>query len=164
MKIGIVSDSHGKVNRLRRALAMLIERGAEVIVHCGDVGSGECIIALGETHLPAYAVAGNMDRHCRSLQDAADRSGVHFGCETVLVPLDGQAYLAVTHGNKPAVLAELISDERFGYVCHGHTHQPRDERIGVTRVINPGALRHAHPPTAAILDTDADTVEHFPVR
>ncbi len=164
MKIGIVSDSHGKVSVLRRALALLVERGAEAIVHCGDIGSGECITALSETNLPAYAVAGNMDRHARRLQSQADADNVRFSMDTILIPLGDDKYLAATHGNNPRIMAELIADERFDYLCHGHTHQPRDEKIGSTRVINPGALRHAHPPSAAILDTETDTVEHFPVR
>ncbi len=164
MKIGIVSDSHGKVDVLRRALSMLAERGAEAIVHCGDIGSDECITALGETNLPTYAVAGNMDRHTRRLKSQADRDKVHFSPDTVLMPLGGDKYLVATHGNDLRIMTELLADGGFPYLCHGHTHQPRDEKIGPTRVINPGALRHAHPPTAAILDTDADTVEHFAVR
>ncbi len=164
MKIGIVSDSHGAVAILRRALAMLAERGAEAIVHCGDVGSGECITALGETDLPAYAVAGNMDHHPGRLQTQADAENVHFSLDTILVPLGDDKYLAAIHGDDSRAMAELLEQGRFDYLCHGHTHQPRDEKIGRTRVINPGALRHAHPPTAAILDTNADTVELFAVR
>ncbi|MCD4699128.1 MAG: metallophosphatase family protein [Phycisphaerae bacterium] len=164
MKTGIVSDSHGKAGVLKRALSMLAERGAEAIVHCGDVGNSECIKALGETNLPTYAVAGNMDHHPRRLQSQADRDNVHFSVDTILVPLGNDKYLAATHGNNAGIMTEMLAKREFPYLCHGHTHQPRDDKIGPTRVINPGALRHAHPPTAAILDTDADTVEHFAVR
>ena len=72
--------------------------------------------------------------------------------------------LAAAHGSDSRVMAQLLAEGRVDYLCCGHTHQPRDEKIGSKRVINPGALRHAHPPTAAILDTDDDTVEHFPVK
>lgn len=149
---------------LARALSMLAERGAEAIVHCGDIGNDECITALSDTNLPTYAVAGNMDRHPRRLQSHADRNNIHFSPDTILVPLGGDKYLAATHGNNSRIMTELLGQNRFDYLCHGHTHQPRNEKIGPTRVINPGALRHAHPPTAAILDTDTDTVEHFAVR
>lgn len=164
MKVGIVSDSHGKADMLKRALSMLAERGAEAIVHCGDLGNGECITALGETGLPTYAVAGNMDRHLSRLRSQADGKNIHFSADTVLMPLGDDKYLAATHGNSARIMTDLLGRAGVDYICHGHTHQPRDEKIGPTRVINPGALRHAHPPTAAILDTDADTVEHFPVR
>ena len=163
MKIGIVSDSHAKADRLRRALTALIARGAQAVVHCGDIGSTACLDALAAAGVPAYAVAGNMDRHLDRLQAAARKGGVRLSLETVLLPLGGGSYLAATHGHEPATVAHLLAERRFAYVCLGHTHQVRDERVGTTRVINPGALHHAHPPTVALLDTDADTVEHIEV-
>jgi predicted phosphodiesterase len=36
MKIGVVSDSHGHVENLRRALKVMREAGADLIVHLGD--------------------------------------------------------------------------------------------------------------------------------
>ena len=164
MKIGIVSDSHGAAGVLRRALSILTEHEVQVVVHCGDIGSSECITALSETNVPAYAVAGNMDRNPRKMQIQADNDRVRFNTDTVLVPLDGGKYLAATHGNNPHIMAGLLKDARVNYICHGHTHRTRNEKIGTTRIINPGALIHAHPPTAAILDTDADTVEYFAVK
>lgn len=163
MKIGIVSDSHGKTNRLRKALAALAERGAEAIVHCGDVGSRDCIAALAEADLPAHVVAGNMDRNLRRLAAEARRAGVHFEEDTIVIPLGGKGSLAVTHGNRGEALEQLLAGGRFAYVCHGHTHERRDERIGSTRVIGPGAIT-GRSPTAALLDSDADTVEFLRVE
>lgn len=159
MKIGIVSDSHGKAALLRKAVAALLEAGAEAIVHCGDVGNSECVDVLAKAPVPAYAVAGNMDRHPERLKAQAERAGVHFSQDTILLRLAGETYLAATHGNRPETMKQLLEDDRFRYVCHGHTHLPRNEKIGQVRVINPGALHHAHPPTAALLDSESDTVE-----
>lgn len=164
MKIGIISDSHGKADRLRQAVRLLLERGAEAVVHCGDIGSGGCVDVLAQAGVPAYAVAGNMDRHLGRLQARAAEKGVHFSLDTVLVPIGSGSYLAVTHGNDDAVIRALTAEGRFAYVCHGHTHAIRDERFGHVRVINPGALHHARRHTAALLDTDADTVEHIEVK
>ena len=36
MKIGVVSDSHGHVENLRRAVTAMREAGVEIIVHLGD--------------------------------------------------------------------------------------------------------------------------------
>jgi predicted phosphodiesterase len=46
--------------------------------------------------------------------------------------------------------------EDVDYLLHGHTHELRDERVGATRIINPGALHRAPRYTAAILDPKAD--------
>lgn len=159
MKIGIVSDSHGKAALLRKAVATLLDAGAQAIVHCGDVGNSECVDVLAEAPVPAYAVAGNMDRHPERLKAQAEKTGVHFSRDTILVPIGQGEYLVATHGNRPETMRQLLEDGRFRYVCHGHTHLPRNERIGQVRVINPGALHHAHPRTAALLDSESDTVE-----
>ena len=166
MKVGIVSDSHGSASRLTAALEALVGRGAEMVVHCGDIGSAECVQVLGRAGVPAYVVLGNMDRHEARLAAAARACAVRLGWEVVEAPIGDGRHLAAAHGHDEDVLAELVMGEQFPYVCHGHTHRRRDERLGGTRVINPGALRHSRDsefPTAAILDTVADTVEHITV-
>lgn len=166
MKIGIVSDSHGKAARLAEALEVLVARGAEAVVHCGDVGSVECMQRLGSAGVPTYAVAGNMDRHVDVLAVAAAECGVNFSAEVVVVPLGKGKRLAAAHGENKNVLDELIDGGQFPYVCHGHTHRASSERVGKTRVINPGALVHSRDPrrpTVALLDTETDAVEHIEV-
>lgn len=167
MRIGILSDSHGKGRTLRKALTALSRRGAEAIVHCGDLGSVECIEMLGEACVPSYVVAGNMDRHTDRLADAAQRCGVAFHWEAIEVPLGDGQFLVATHGHDERILSEMIRGEQFPYVCHGHTHRVRDDRFGPVRVICPGALchpRHPRYPTAALLDTERDQLDLFPVR
>lgn len=159
MKIGIVSDSHGSAAILRRAIDELISRGSEAIVHCGDIGGDQCMALLAEAGVDVYAVAGNVDVGLRPPPGRGDGPSLHFDHESILVPLEQGAHLAATHGNRPDVLDRLVASGRFAYVCWGHTHAPEDERVGPTRVINPGALHHGGPLTAALLDTEADTVE-----
>lgn len=187
MKIGLVSDSHGRVELLRRAAVMLAARGARAVVHCGDVGSVACIRALGigiggedstsciralgiggggEATVAAYAVSGNMDRHIDRLAAEARRCGVRFHRRVVEVPLGDGRYLAATHGDDERFLSELVAGGQFPYVCHGHTHRIRDERFASVRVICPGALRYPQDPrrpTAAILDTQSDLLEYIAV-
>jgi len=162
MKIGIVSDTHGRSRQLRAALAELAGRGAEAIVHCGDVGGAGCTATLGEVGVPVYVVAGNMDRHrLEPLKTKAAELGLHFNAEAIMLPLPDGGYLAATHGNDVTVLERLVEIDRVAYLCHGHTHRRRDEVIGGTRMINPGALVHARGGAAscALLDTETDTLE-----
>jgi putative phosphoesterase len=163
MKIGIVSDSHGRAARLRAAVELLTARGVDALVHCGDVGTSDCIEALAGAAPDVYVVAGNMDRRVEELAAAAEPLGIHFAWEVVRVPLGGGRCLVATHGHDERILSELIRHEQFPYVCHGHTHRPRDERRGAVRIINPGALHNAHTYRIAVLDTDADTLQHLVV-
>jgi len=62
--------------------------------------------------------------------------------------------LALLHGDNIPQLTHLIHSGDYDYVIHGHTHQLRDELIGHTRVINPGACGGGglSPKTFAILE------------
>jgi uncharacterized protein len=161
MIIGILSDTHGDADKLEQALDVFSHHAVQAIVHCGDVGSVECLRMLAEAAPKVYVVAGNTDRHLMELADEAERLGVSFSSEIVLVRADGRAVLAATHGHDEQLLGELIRDHQFPYVCHGHSHRIRDERIGDVRVVNPGALFRAKMHTVAVLDTDADVLEHI---
>ena len=163
MTVGIVSDSHGHVQALRRAVDILISRGAEALVHCGDFGTVACIEPLAEAPVQAYAVPGNMDRRLLGdLLDSAAESGVTFDPEMVEVPLGGGRFLAAVHGHDERLLEKLVLGGRFPYVCHGHTHRADETRAGPVRVICPGALRSPQGRrnlTCALLDAEADRVE-----
>ena len=161
MRIGIISDTHGHAERLRGALDIFQAHGVGAIVHCGDVGSRQCVEVLAAAACEVYMVSGNVDRDVQQLIELAEELDVHFAGEVVEVPLGDGRCLVATHGNDQRVLGELVSEGNFPYVCHGHTHKPRNEKIGDVRVINPGAI---HSPkgarTVAVLDTDTDAVEH----
>jgi len=163
MKIGVVSDSHGKANRLEAAIEKFVSCGVQAVVHCGDVGSVECLELLASAGVPAYAVAGNMDRDVEALEAAAARCGVIFSRRYVEVPLGRAKLLAATHGDDRALLDELVKCGRYAYVCHGHTHRARSARRGEVRIVNPGALRRsldAWRATAAIIDTEFESAGH----
>lgn len=163
MILGIMSDSHGDRRRVEQALEVLRLRRVETIVHCGDLGHG-CIESLGQAGVPVYAVAGNIDFDPVELAQQAAEAGVRFDPIQWIVPIEDGRTIAVAHGHDARVLHALIRSGQHAYVLHGHTHQPRDERIGPTRVINSGALHRASQPSLAVLDTQRDALEFVPVK
>jgi putative phosphoesterase len=161
MIIGILSDTHGDTTLLAHAMEVFSHHEVHAVVHCGDVGSLECLRMLAGAEPKAYIVAGNTDRHLQELSDEARQLGAAFASEIIQVPLgDGRA-LAATHGHDPELLGELIADRQFPYICHGHSHRIRDDRVEDIRVINPGALHRAKVRTVAVLDTETDVLEHI---
>ena len=164
MKIGLVSDSHGHRIRLAAAIDLLISRGAEAVVHCGDIGSPACLGTLAAAPVLAYAVAGNVDQLLAAAGTVP--AAVTFSPVTVEVRIAPETYLVATHGHQHGLVSSLIAGGQFAYVCHGHTHSIRDERIDGVRVICPGALtrpRAPAQPTCALLDTACDTLEFIEV-
>ncbi len=166
MRIGIVSDTHGNAVRLQWALEALHAERAEALVHCGDLGHLRLLDLLAGAGVPIWLAAGNMDRDLDALGKRASAVSIAFHPRTIELPFADGRYLVATHGDRQAALEELIAGGQFPYVCHGHTHRMRDDRIGACRVINPGALhqpRGGHPPTAALLDTDADELRFLEI-
>jgi len=134
MKVGLLSDSHGKSKRLRAAMAVLADRGVDAIVHCGDICDIRDVEILASAKPEAYLVRGNMDRHLEDLPAVAEHWGVHFHDEAIEVPIGEGEFLVAVHGHRERLFQALLGDPMFPYVCCGHTHETRDEREGITRI------------------------------
>ena len=70
----------------------------------------------------------------------------------------------VYHGTNKEKLDAAIKSNKYDYVLTGHTHIKRDEKIGNTRVINPGALFRIYPYTIALLDVEKDKLEFIEIK
>jgi uncharacterized protein len=169
--LGLLSDSHGQVQRTAAAVRLLQRVGAEAFVHCGDVGGIEVLQELAG--LRAWVVCGNTDCPDATLVRHAQTLGVAVTHEGPLrLELDGRS-LAAFHGHEPAFarLIGALSEHHklpadFGpcqYVLHGHTHVPSEGRVGSVRVINPGALYRAATHTVATLDLHNGKVQFWEV-
>jgi uncharacterized protein len=160
MKVGIISDTHDQVARTSRAVALLIEEGAEVLVHCGDLTGPRVVYECGG--LPSYYVFGNNDFDEKGLRRAmAAVQGVCLGYGG-LVELGGKR-IAVTHGDLAKEVTRLV-DGSPDYLLHGHTHMAADRRDGGVRWINPGALHRADSWTVAVLDLETGVLRFVTVR
>jgi len=159
MKIGILSDSHGQMDRFRRALTLLTEAGAEAFIHCGDLGGpGALDEMIGQR---CWFVWGNTDIPLPGWRAYVEALDLPWPDGPLDLTLDGKR-LAVFHGHEPG-MPEAIRDGDFDYVLHGHTHQRSDRHVGSTRVINPGALDRASVKTVAVLDLKTDTLDYLQV-
>ena len=160
MLIGILSDTHDRVDAMAAAVRVLAGRGAQVYIHCGDVGGERVLDHLAG--LTAHFVTGNTDydrqgllRYGRSI----DVSGHHPMAD---LTLDGKRF-AVLHGDDHRLQKQLLAAQDHDYLLHGHTHLRDDRRVGRTHLINPGALHRAAEKTVALLDTATDRVEFLAV-
>lgn len=137
MKIGIVSDTHDHLRNLEAALEILRVEQVTRILHCGDVCGPDVIHALAG--FDVWITQGNMDRSLELAQTARETMGSSRMAWLQRLTLDGYP-VAMIHGDNNQVLGNLITSGQYAYVFHGHTHRRRDQKIGRTRVINPGAL------------------------
>ena len=153
MLIGIISDSHGEVLRTRRAMSQLAASGCERYIHLGDVESVEVLDEL--IGFDVVLVFGNCD-WTSQLHGYAVNVGIDVRHPADLITVDGKR-IAFLHGHDEQKYQSFLNDG-VEYLLHGHTHENRDEMVGNTRCINPGALHRAAVYTVAVLDTQLDSV------
>ena len=161
MIIGILSDTHDRADWMAAGLRALQKSNAEFFIHCGDIGGQECIDLLAG--LPSAFVFGNTDFDRAPLARYAASIDVPCYGNFANLELDGKK-IAVLHGDDYRLKQRLLIAQEHDYLCQGHTHIRADERIGRTRVINPGALHRAAVKTVATLDTAGDKLAVFEVR
>jgi putative phosphoesterase len=138
MKIAILSDTHDAVGSARTALREIRARGIDTVIHCGDWT--RVVIAQQFDALRVIGVSGNVDGDPEALGAALRALGEGNWFGPLFEGEIGGAWVGVLHGHQPGEIERLARTRRFDYLFHGHTHRRRDERIGATRVINPGAL------------------------
>lgn len=154
MEIGIISDTHDNIHNLEAALEILRAEGITTILHCGDVCSPEMVWAMAG--FDVWIAQGNLDR-TSWLTGTVEETLGHGRLAWLQSPsLNGYA-TALLHGDNEEVLASLIRSGNYAYVFHGHTHLRRDQSVGRTRIINPGALGGRQPERRSFCIFDVET-------
>lgn len=150
MRIGVISDTHG---RLRKEVFDRF-RDVEHILHAGDVGPPDLLVEL-EAIAPVTAVWGNTDGFALRARTR----------EVAELELEGHR-IVVEHGDRlgtptPEGLRDAHPEARI--IVYGHTHRPLVDDTDDVLVVNPGsagAARFGIPPSVGILTLEGGiTVE-----
>jgi putative phosphoesterase len=155
-----MSDSHGRVEPVRRALAVLDAEGADAYVHCGDIGSLEVLEEFAGRR--CWFVWGNTDHPPTAWRAELDTLGLPWPDGRCAFDLAGKR-IAVFHGHEPD-FGKAIASEDYDFVFYGHSHQSAEGREGRTRVINPGALHRANIHSVALLDLETGKLEFININ
>jgi uncharacterized protein len=132
MFIGVISDTHGLLRR--EAVAAL--RGADRIIHAGDIGDPAILDRFSEI-APVTAVRGNVDREAWAKNIP----------ETNVLEVDGLS-IYILH-----ILESLdLKPKTAGIdaIIYGHSHVPKQEIKDGVLYFNPGSAgprRFQHPVT-----------------
>ena len=159
--LGIISDTHENEEAIKKAAAILKEKNVEFAVHCGDIISPPMLEHFKE--LKMKFVFGNNDGEKNGLIAKCREFGFDKIKDEMEFDYKGKKFY-VYHGTKKEKLESAIKSNKYDYVLTGHTHIKRDEKIGKTRIINPGALFRIYPYTIALLDAEKDKVEFIEIK
>jgi len=132
--IGILSDTHDNLTRVRDAVRLFNDSGCDLVVHAGDFVAPFTAEELRNLGAPVRAVFGNCDGERAGLSKAFEGIGevreppwkfTHAGLRFLVSHLDRQ-------------IERHIASRAFDVVIFGHTHKPLVERRDGTLLVNPG--------------------------
>lgn len=124
MIVVIVSDSHGKAERMDEILKRYPK--ADYYIHCGD-------FLLNQKDYPQFQIVrGNNDE----INSFPEQLVLETGKYRLLI-LHGHQYPSAKRDRQLIKLAKSLNVD---VVCFGHTHVPRKEYLDSVLLLNPGAL------------------------
>jgi uncharacterized protein len=166
LKVCIVSDSHDRMDQLASAVREGKEKGAEAVIHCGDLIGTQTLRAAMDLSLPMHVIHGNNLGDPVSLARwARDSSGqLYYHGADARLELGGRRVFVVHY---PEYGYAMACTGEWDLVCCGHSHAAGVEQVanvkgGKTWLVNPGTVAGlAAPPTWALGDLDAMRFEVF---
>lgn len=128
MKIGIISDTHKKAGRAKKAIDLLINEGIEFLIHAGDIVQEEVLEYIESKNLRYVAVFGNNDYHLFPLADK-----YNLVSEPYYFKLANRTWKLMHY---PKYMFPLDVD----IIVYGHTHDVDISFNGVNLILNPGEV------------------------
>jgi len=160
MRIAVMSDTHDHLSNLERAIARINESNAQTLIHCGDLCSPFVIERIAAFDGPVHVVFGNVDGDRYTIELVSEEfPNVTIHGEFGFIETEAGS-VAFTH--RPEFAKGLASTGSYIAVFYGHTHRRKSEKIGETRLVNPGELMGLkEDPGWIVFDTATGGEEHF---
>ena len=144
MKICIVSDSHDNRRLLEIAVKDAKERGAEAVLHCGDVVAPTTLRVLQKHGLPVHVVHGNNtgDLFATAQLGHEPDSVVNYHGQDAGIELAGRKIFIVHYPHYARAMG-VTGD--WDLVCCGHDHRAEIDNIKTIKqtesvFVNPGTV------------------------
>jgi uncharacterized protein len=166
MKIGIISDTHDQIDKIRKAIKIFRKEKVALVYHLGDMCSPFTLHLYKELPCSVKAVFGNNDgdiyRHMRWKPDNMEFFGKFYVDE-----FNGKK-IALFHGDPNEIVDDIFESKRYDLLLRGHSHLAEIRKNEKTTMINPGTLIENFPendkhkwtkPSVAVYDFDKNTAK-----
>ena len=157
--IGIISDTHEQVDKIKKAVKIFKKKKVRFVVHCGDIISPPTLKLF--KGLKMKVVFGNNDGERVGLNVIAKDLGFEEITDLKKFVYKGKRFF-VCHNQFDDEVDFAIKDQEYDFILAGHTHKVFDRKKGITRVINPGSL-FSEEPSIATLNVDKDKVKFIKI-
>lgn len=164
MKIAIISDTHDNLANLKKAISWIKKERINVLIHCGDIFKPETLEeGLKEYQGKIYIIFSKADADFSKIPENSFKNLPKSKAWEELGQIKlGKKKIAFCHF--PEIGRDLANSQKYDLVFYGHTHKPWEEKIGKTKLVNPGNIAGLfYRPTFAIYDVKTNKLELNPV-
>ncbi len=132
MHIGVMSDSHDNLPKIKKAINFFNENNIELVIHAGDIVSPFAAKEFGLLRAKLLVVFGNNDGERLGLSWMLGDS-IHQAPYQIKV---AEKKILICH--EPYALQALIQSSAYDCIIYGHTHEIDVRQENGVVVINPG--------------------------
>ena len=135
MKVGVVSDTHNNLKNCNKIVELFNEASVDRVIHTGDITQAKTLEVFSRLQAPMWGVYGNNDVGER---DSLAAAAARFDFQIIDPPMKlvwAERQLVVVHD--PLEL-QMVQQEEFDVVLHGHTHRQVISYEGDRLTFNPG--------------------------
>ena len=164
LKIGVVADTYNNHDGLRLLLDRFLVGGARWLFVCGGLGSIEMVDLLKPWQV--YVVRGEREANWQAIENALRKARLQSSLPTEFtITLEGKR-IAMCYGDVMSIVTRWTKSGNFDYIFHGHSLRRRVEKIGMTRIIVPGALGgpRYHNRSGCLIDLGSDEVKFIEIE
>ena len=159
MKIGVMADTHDRLEAVENAVEFFNRERIEHVLHAGDLVSPFVAPKFKELRAKLHYVWGNNEGDREFVRLKFGELGIIPLGDFAALELEGRK-IALLHGTHQSIVDSLAKGGLFDAIVRGHTH--RAEVIeGRTLVVNPGEVCGylSGRRTVAVLDLSRLSVE-----
>ncbi|WXG40744.1 MAG: metallophosphoesterase [Candidatus Freyarchaeum deiterrae] len=141
MLIGIMSDSHDRLEAIRAAIEKFNSESVDLVLHAGDIVSPFSVREFEKLNCKIICVTGNNDGDPAALRMFLEKIGGELKPIFFAFEVSGKK-IALTHGVWPEVVEALILSGKYDIVINGHSHEASIAKQNNVLVINPGSCSY----------------------
>ena len=134
MKIGIISDTHDNLPRIKEAVGIFNREKVELVLHAGDFVSPFTFLEFKNLNCSLKGVFGNNDGDKLYLQEKFRGIGKLY--PTPYNIKINNKNIVMLHEEK--LIDALAESQKYDVIIYGHTHRIDLRKTGKTIIINPG--------------------------
>lgn len=138
MKIGLMADTHDRIDAVERAIEVFNSRGVEHVLHAGDLVSPFVVPCFSKLKAKLHYVWGNNEGDKKAIEARLAELGLKPLGSFAVLRLNGRR-IALLHGSGEELVDLCVNSGSFDLVVRGHTHRA-EIKPGKTLCVNPGEV------------------------